>query len=135
MTAPRPRRARLDLGFRWKRWLVSGRPRALDYLERESCIALWDELGEVVTARHIARWPLSRPVVWWRYSAPRARRPGETERQFLSGYPDILTPGERRRVCAERAKFAMVSGSIDAAAHKVVKASLAPKQAPGPKSS
>jgi hypothetical protein len=48
--------------FRYRRWLLTGRPGALWYLERARVTALWREHCDLIVARHVARWPFSRPL-------------------------------------------------------------------------
>jgi hypothetical protein len=60
VTKPQRKRAHLTLlSFRYRRWLLSGRPAALWYLERDRVTALWREYGDLIVARHVARWPFS----------------------------------------------------------------------------
>jgi hypothetical protein len=67
MTAPLPRRRRPRLSFLERRWLLSGRPYALPFLDGGKWAQqLWKEHGEMITARHIAKWPGTRPANWYR---------------------------------------------------------------------
>jgi hypothetical protein len=99
MTQPRPLRRRLALvPFMYKRWLLSGKPGALIYLEPKRVQALWDAFGAIITARHLRRWPGSRPANWHRFSAPeRWDSAAETQFQFLQRL-DLLQPQEKARV-------------------------------------
>ena len=102
MTRPRPHRGRLMPSFRERRWLLSGKPGALLYLrERERCIALWDEFGDLIVARHVQRHPFSRPVNWWRFDAPGSRCEGESQRAYLERR-GLLLPSERKRLARRR---------------------------------
>jgi hypothetical protein len=95
----RPLRRRLALiPFQYRRWLISGKPGALIYLEPLRVEALWDQYGEAVTERHVAKYPYSRPANWWRYSAPLERRDPsqETQEQYLVRH-DLLYPSELAR--------------------------------------
>jgi hypothetical protein len=100
-TKRRPVRARLSLvPFRYRKWLLCGRPAALDYLEPEKVQALWAEYGEAVMQQHIAKWPGTRPVCWWRYSSSERRDPSqESEFAFLKrhGLLQLSEIRERRR--------------------------------------
>lgn len=102
MTTPRPHLGRLTPSFRERRWLLSGRPGALYYLDRARVEALWRELGDTIVARHIARYPRTRPVNWWRFDAPEPRRSGETQYQYLARH-GLLAPSERRSQRSARA--------------------------------
>jgi hypothetical protein len=83
VTKPRPHLGRLTPSFRERRWLLSGRPGALYYLDRARVEQLWREHGDTIVARHAGRNPGTRPVNWWRFDAPEPRRPGETQYDFL----------------------------------------------------
>jgi hypothetical protein len=99
MTKPRPYRARTSvLPILYRRWLLSGRPGYLPFLEGERVKQLWHDFGDVVTERHVRRRPFTRPANWWRYSSPEWRDPSrETQREFLLRHPGLLTEAERRR--------------------------------------
>jgi hypothetical protein len=97
VTKPQRKRAHLTLlSFRYRRWLLSGRPAALWYLEPDRVTALWREYGDLIVARHVARWPFSRPPNWWRIDAPEWLREGETQREYLERHK-LLLPSEKRR--------------------------------------
>jgi hypothetical protein len=81
--------------FQERRWLLSGKPGALLFLERRRVEMLWAQYGDVIVARHIANCPGTRPVNWWRFSATAPRRPGETQRQYLERH-GLLLPSEKR---------------------------------------
>jgi hypothetical protein len=96
MTTPvLPRRQRASLSFREKRWLLSGRPGALWFLQRRRVETLWREYGDLIVARHVARWPFSRPPNWWHLDAPEWLREGETQREYLERHR-LLLPSEKR---------------------------------------
>ena len=96
MTQKRALRRRLALvPFQYRRWLISGQPGALIYLEPLRVQALWDTYGEAIVERHVAKHPFSRPANFWRYDAPECRHPmQETERQYLERL-NLLLPSER----------------------------------------
>jgi hypothetical protein len=96
VTKPRRTIARVgNIPFRYRRWLLSGRPGALVFIERERVAALWEDYGDCITARHIALYPGSRPRNWWRYSKPAPCIPGEAQRDYLERNR-LLTPAEKR---------------------------------------
>jgi hypothetical protein len=99
MTAPIPRRRRPRLSFLERRWLLSGKPGAIPYLEGgEWARSLWSEYGEAVTLRHIAKHPGTRPANWWRYDAPEPRDSlAETQLAYLQRL-DLLSAEEEARV-------------------------------------
>ena len=97
MVKPRRTISRRTLPFRIRRWLLSGRPGALYFLERERVTALWDEYGEYITARHIDRHPGSRPPNWWRFNRPAPLISGEPQLDYLERNK-LLTPAEKRYV-------------------------------------
>jgi len=47
----------------------------------------WDEVGEQITAEHIAHSPGSRPWAWWHFSAPEPRRVVAGDENSESGWP------------------------------------------------
>jgi hypothetical protein len=96
---PRRKRIRPPLSFRYRKWLLTGRPGALVFLEAAAVERLWREYSDVIISRHIARFPCSRPVNWWRYNAPELRRPGESQYEFLKRH-GLLLPEERVSVDA-----------------------------------
>jgi hypothetical protein len=121
VTKPQRKRVHLTLlSFRYRRWLLTGRPGALWYLERERVTALWREYGDLIIARHVARWPFSRPPNWWRLDAPEWLREGETQREYLERHK-LLMPSEKRRGMRKasrrqkRAGLAMKINTIDPA--------------------
>jgi hypothetical protein len=57
---------------------------------------LWREYGDLIVARHVARWPFSRPPNWWGLDAPEWLREGETQREYLERHR-LLLPSEKRR--------------------------------------
>jgi hypothetical protein len=87
--------SRRTLPFGLRRWLLSGCPGALYFLERERVRALWDEYGEYITARHIARYPGSRPPNWWRFDRPAPLIAGEPQLDYLERN-GLLTSQERK---------------------------------------
>ena len=103
MTKRRPTISRrASLPFRLRRWLLSGRPGALYFLERARVTALWDEYGEYITARHIARYPGSRPFNWWRFDRPAPLIAGELQLDYLERNR-ALTSAEKRNAPRRRA--------------------------------
>jgi hypothetical protein len=90
-------KARRFLSFRERRWLLSGQPGALLYLERARVEALWCEHGDTIVARHVDRYPGSRPVNWWRFDAPEPRCSDESQSAYLKRR-GLLLPGERERL-------------------------------------
>lgn len=59
MTAPIPRRRRPRFSFLERKWLLTGRPGAIPYLQNGKWAqSLWREFGEIITERHIARYGL-----------------------------------------------------------------------------
>jgi hypothetical protein len=99
MTAKRPVRKRLVLlPFVYKRWLLSARPGCLLFLERKRVTAMWTAFGEMITERHIRKWPGSRPANWWRFDAPeRWNSAAETQLQYLQRL-GLLSAEEKARV-------------------------------------
>src|SRR5262249_31755939 len=107
MTNARPRRSRTKLSFVEKRWLLSGRPFCVPFLEGgQWAQRLWKEFGAEITQRHIHKWPGTRPANWWRYDAP-TRRDSSTETQlaYLRRL-NLLTAEERQRVAHVRPRLA-----------------------------
>src|SRR5262249_344396 len=106
MTRPLARKRRTIPTFTEKRWLLSGRPFALPFLQNgEWAHRLWKEFGAAITARHIAKHPGSRPWGWWRYDAPERRDTStETQLQFLRRL-NLLTAEERERVAHVRPRL------------------------------
>jgi hypothetical protein len=78
--------------------LLSGKPGALLFLERERVTALWHAYDSIIVRRHVRYWPFSRPVNWWRFNAPEWRRDGETQRAYLERHPELLLPAERAQL-------------------------------------
>jgi hypothetical protein len=106
MTRPMSRRRRTIPTFTEKRWLVSGRPYAIPFLEGGAWAQrLWREFGAMITERHIGKHPGTRPANWWRYDAP-TRRDSSTETQlaYLRRL-DLLTAEERQRVAHVRPRL------------------------------
>jgi hypothetical protein len=99
MTKRRPLRRRFaTIPFIYKRWLLSGRPGALPYLEPARVEALWREHGDTIVQRHVAKRPFSRPANWWKYDAPERHDPTqETEYQYLERH-GLLFPSEQPRI-------------------------------------
>jgi len=85
MTRPLARKRRTIPTFTEKRWLVSGRPYCIPFLEGGTWARrLWKEFGPEIIARHIAKHPGTRPANWWKYDAPERRdSAAETQLQFL----------------------------------------------------
>src|SRR5262245_44588070 len=107
MTTPIPRRRRPRLTFTERRWLLSGKPGAIPFLQNgEWARRLWNDHGAEITQRHIAKHPGTRPANWWRYDAPE-RRDSSTETQlaYLRRL-DLLTAEERERVAYVRPRLA-----------------------------
>jgi hypothetical protein len=107
MTRPLARRKRTIPTFTEKRWLVSGRPYAIPFLQGgEWAQRLWKDYGEAITARHIAKHPGTRPANWWRYDAPERRdSSSETQLAYLRRL-NLLTAEERERVAHVRPRLA-----------------------------
>jgi hypothetical protein len=81
LTKPRPHLGRLVPSFQERRWLLSGKPGALWFLERERVTALWALYGPVIVERHIRLGRPGRPINWWRFDNP-ATLPGRKPDQF-----------------------------------------------------
>jgi hypothetical protein len=92
-----PRRQRTSLSFCERRWLLSGRPGALYFLERAHVEKLWHKYADAIMARHIARYPGTRPANWWRFNAREPRRIGESQYEYLKRH-GLLQPGEHERL-------------------------------------
>jgi len=107
MTKARPRRSRTKLSFVEKRWLLSGRPFCVPFLEGgQWARRLWREFGSVVVERHIARRPGSRPWGWWKYDAPeRWNSSAESQLAFLQRL-GLLTAEEKERLPHLRPRLA-----------------------------
>jgi hypothetical protein len=107
MTRPLARRRRTIPTFTERRWLLSGRPYALPYLEGGKWAQrLWKEFGSMITERHIAKHPGTRPWGWWKYDAPERRDSSrETQLAYLRRL-DLLTDEERERVSHVRPRLA-----------------------------
>jgi hypothetical protein len=105
MTAPLPRRRHTKLSFLERRWLLSGKPGALPYLEGGKWAQrLWREFGEIITARFLAQPHrlFRRPINWWRIArAHDPRRDGESDFDYLVRHPELLTEAERQRLRAQ----------------------------------
>src|SRR5262249_53035994 len=106
MTRPMSRRRRTIPTFTEKRWLVSGRPYCIPFLQGgEWAQRLWKEFGEAITARHITKHPGTRPWGWWKYDAP--QRPDssrETQLAYLRLF-NLLTEDERERLAHVRPRL------------------------------
>jgi hypothetical protein len=115
MTAPLPRRRRPRLSFTERRWLLSGRPGALPYLEGGKWArSLWAEYGEQITQRHIKRYGLfKRPNNWWRERSHDPRPPDQSAFDYLAARPDLLTEAERRRLLAQRHRLDLLQRELD----------------------
>ena len=102
MTTPIPRRRRPRLSFTERRWLLSGRPWALPYLEGGRWAQrLWREYGPIVVERFLAQpgHLFKRPVNWWRMERGHDPRPYRMSQfDYLSTRPNLLTAAERRRL-------------------------------------
>jgi hypothetical protein len=110
MTAPIPRRRRPRLSFLERKWLLTGRPGAIPYLQNGKWAqSLWREFGEIITERHIARYGLfHRPNNWWRFDAPDPRRAGESAYDYLVRHPKLLTAREKQRLGAQARQLQVV---------------------------
>ena len=99
MTRPLSRRRRTIPTFTERRWLLSGRPYAIPFLEGgEWAARLWREFGAMITERHIRKHPGSRPWGWWKYDAPQPRNSSaETQLAYLQRL-NLLTEEEKERV-------------------------------------
>jgi hypothetical protein len=107
MTAPIARRRRPRLSFLERRWLLSGNPGAIPYLQGgEWARSLWNEFGDIITERFLAQpgREFKRPVNWWRYLRD-PRRAGESSFDYLTRHPELLTEAERRRLLAQRQRL------------------------------
>lgn len=83
----------------YRRWLMSSKPGALHFLERERVEALWEEFGPEVTRRHAERWPFSRPSHFWRYSCRRDPRGwDESQYDYIAARPHLQTEKEKQRL-------------------------------------
>ena len=102
MTKPLPRRQRAKPSFTERRLLLSGKPYALPYLARGQWAArLWREFGPDIVERYASRRLFSRPIHFWlRDRAHDPRRPGESEFDYLTRHPELLTESERRRLAS-----------------------------------
>ena len=58
---------------------------------------LWHDHGHAIVRQFQRTRPGERPACWWRWSAPKDRRPGETDLAFLDRH-QLLTLGERKRL-------------------------------------
>jgi hypothetical protein len=106
MPKPIPRRAKrpiVSLHFRYRRYLWSGKPGALHFLEREHVENLWAEYGQAITERYARKWPGSRPPPYWRYQPLPERWDSSKESQysFLHRH-HLLLPGENARARQQR---------------------------------
>jgi hypothetical protein len=103
MTAPLPRRKHPRLTFLERRWLISGKPYAVPFLDGGKWAKrLWKEFGSVVTERYTRRFLFSRPHGWWRYDRGHdPRQPGESEFDYLIRHPRLLTTREKQRLRAQ----------------------------------
>jgi hypothetical protein len=57
---------------------------------------LWQEYGDAVVARHVARFSGTRPSNWWRYESPAPLHTGEAEYDYLARHKLLLPQGEKR---------------------------------------
>jgi hypothetical protein len=97
LTKPRPHLGRLVPSFQERRWLLSGKPGALWFLERERVTALWALYGPVIVERHIRLGRPGRPINWWRFDNPAGPRcQGESQHQFWARN-NLPRPSEKRR--------------------------------------
>jgi hypothetical protein len=106
MPKPIPRRAKrpiVSLHFRHRRYLLTGRPGALHFLEREHVENLWAEYGAAITERHARKWPGSRPAPYWRYQRLPEKWDNckESQYSFLHRH-HLLLPGENARARQQR---------------------------------
>jgi hypothetical protein len=98
MTTPIPRRRRPRLSFLERRWLLSGQPGCIPFLEGGAWARqLW---RAIITERFLARNPLfRRPLNWWRMERGHdPRPPGMSEFDYLSQRPNLLIAAERRLI-------------------------------------
>jgi hypothetical protein len=100
MTQKRPLRRRfIAIPFMYKRWLWSGKPGALVFLEPKRVEALWDQYGEEITERFARRYRFARPPNWWRYhKLPERKDPAETQSAYLRRHPELLFTFELDRL-------------------------------------
>lgn len=84
---------------RW-RYLIAHIPNAEDWAGYLA--EFWDTYRDVVVARHINRWPGTRPLRWWEYDSPSPLRDGESEYEYLRRN-NLLTPAEKRNAPRRRA--------------------------------
>ena len=105
MPKPIPRRAKrpiVSLHFRYRRFLLTGKPGAMHFLEREYVERLWDEYGESIVERHARKWPGTRPPPYWRYARLPERWDSSAESQYAFLHRHhLLLPGENAR-CRQR---------------------------------
>jgi len=105
MTAPIPRRRRPRLSFLERKWLLTGRPGAIPFLEGgEWARRLWKEYGAIVTERFLARpnHLFRRPLNWWRMERGHDPRPsGMSQFDYLSQRPHLLIEPERRHLARQ----------------------------------
>jgi hypothetical protein len=117
MTAPIARRRRPRLSFLERRWLLSGKPGCVPFLENgEWARSLWKEYGELITERFLAKpgREFRRPASWWRMErAHDPRRSGESEFDYLTSRPQLLTEAERRRLRAQRQRLDHLQRALD----------------------
>jgi hypothetical protein len=62
----------------------------------EDHATLWSAHRDAVLAWWIARYPGTRPSLWWRFEAPAPRRRAESELAYLRRHR-LLLPGELER--------------------------------------
>jgi len=101
MPKPIPKRSKrpiVSLHFRYRRFLLTGKPGALHFLEREHVENLWTEYGDQIVQRHASKWPGTRPPPYWRYQRLPERWDSSKESQysFLHRH-HLLLPGENQR--------------------------------------
>jgi hypothetical protein len=84
---------------RW-RYLIAHKPNTEDWAEYVA--EFWGTHRNALVARHIQRWPGTRPIRWWMYDAPEPLRDGESEYEYLRRHK-LLTPAEKRHGSGRRA--------------------------------
>jgi hypothetical protein len=79
MTRPiPPRKLRPQLPLAAYRWLIAGQRSAWYYLDLttdpDRQKLFWEQHCDAIVLHHIKRHPGTRPLLWWRFSAPEPRR-------------------------------------------------------------
>jgi hypothetical protein len=117
MTTPIPRRRRPKLTFTERRWLLSGKPGAIPFLEGgEWARRLWRDYGAIVTERFLARphHLFKRPLNWWRMERGHDPRPSAmSEFDYLSQHPHLLIEAERRHLARQAQRLDQLCRELD----------------------